>query len=151
MYFCMFMTDNMKVYILNDIDKSTQVNDLLNTLAPTSPEVSEQRLLTLLGDESFQLFVAEGADGVLAGMLTLTCCHTLARSKYWIEDVVVRPEFRGQGIGRTLVEAAVGHVRKAGVQASIYLTSNPSRQVARALYRSVGFEDYDTGVFKMEI
>ena len=151
MYFCMFMTDNMKVYILNDIDKGTQVDDLLHILAPTSPEVSEQRLLALLGDECFQLFVAEDADGVLAGMLTLICCHTLARSKYWIEDVVVRPEYRGQGIGRALVEAAVGYVRKAGKHASIYLTSNPSRQAARALYRSVGFEDYDTGVFKMEI
>ena len=151
MYFCMLMHNHMKVYILNDIDKSTQVNDLLHILAPTSPEVSAQRLRELLSDESFTLLVAEDADGALAGMLTLTCCHTLARSKYWIEDVVVRPEFRGQGIGRALVEAAVGHVRKAGVHASIYLTSNPSRQAARALYRSVGFEDYDTGVFKMEI
>ena len=151
MYFCMFMTDYMKVYILNDIDKSTQVNDLLHILAPTSPEVSSQRLLGLLGDESFHLFVAEDAGGVLAGMLTLTYCQTLARSKYWIEDVIVRPEFRGQGIGRALVEAAVSHVKDTCTQASIYLTSNPTRQAARALYRSVGFEDYDTGVFKMEI
>lgn len=145
------MHNHMKVYILNDIDKSTQVNDLLHILAPTSPEVSAQRLRELLSDESFTLFVAEDADGTLAGMLTLTCCHTLARSKHWIEDVVVRPEFRGQGIGRALVEAAVEHVKSNNAQASIYLTSNPSRQAARALYRSVGFEDYDTGVFKMEI
>lgn len=141
----------MKVYTLNDIDKSTQVDDLLHILAPSSPEVGAQRLRGLLGDESFLLFVAEDTDGVLAGMLTLTCCQTLARSKYWIEDVVVRPEFRGKGIGRALVEAAVDHVKKTCAEAVIYLTSNPSRQAARALYRSVGFEDYETGVFKMEI
>ena len=141
----------MKVYILNDIDKSTQVDDLLHILAPTSPKVSAQRLLSLLNDDSFLLFVAEDADGVLTGMLTLTCCQTLARSKYWIEDVIVRPEFRGQGIGRALVEAAVDHVKETCAEAVIYLTSNPSRQAARALYRSIGFEDYDTGVFKMEI
>ena len=105
----------------------------------------------LMDDQSFQLFVAEDENGDLTGMLTLTCCQTLARSKYWIEDVVVNPEFRGQGIGRALVEAAVGHVKETCGQASIYLTSNPSRQAARALYRSVGFKDYDTGVFKMEI
>ena len=151
MYFCIFMIDHMKVYILNNIYKGAQVNDLLHILAPTSPEINEQRLLGLLADESFLLFVAEGADGGLSGMLTLTCCQTLARSKYWIEDVVVRPEFRGQGIGRALVEAAIGHVRETCGQASIYLTSNLSRQAARALYRSVGFEDYDTGVFKIEI
>ena len=141
----------MKVYILNDIDKSTQVDDLLHTLAPASPEVNEARLRKLLGNDSFRLFVAEDTDGTLTGMLTLTCCQTLARSKYWIEDVVVKPEFRGQGIGRALVEAAVGHVRETCGQAVIYLTSNPSRQAARALYRSVGFEDYETGVFRITI
>lgn len=141
----------MKIYILNDIGKSTQINALLHTLAPASPEVNKERLRMLMDDQSFQLFVAEDENGDLTGMLTLTCCQTLARSKYWIEDVVVNPEFRGQGIGRALVEAAVGHVKETCGQASIYLTSNPSRQAARALYRSVGFKDYDTGVFKMEI
>ena len=141
----------MKVYILEDTDKSTQVNDLLHHLAPSSPIVGEERLYALLHDGSFRLFVAEDAEGTLSGMLTLTRCQTLARSKYWIEDVIVAPQFRGQGIGRALVEAAVEHVKETCAEAAIYLTSNPSRQAARALYRSVGFEDYDTGVFKMEI
>ena len=147
----MFMTGHMKVYILKDTDKNAQVDDLLHILAPSSPNVNAERLHDLLRNESFQLFVAEDADGALTGMLTLTCCQTLARSKYWIEDVIVAPEFRGLGIGRALVEAAVEHVKGTCAEAAIYLTSNPSRQAARALYRSVGFEDYDTGVFKMEI
>lgn len=141
----------MKVYILKNTDKCAQVDDLLHILAPSMPPVDEPRLGGLMDDDSFLLFVAEEEGGVLSGMLTLTCCQTLARGKYWIEDVVVRPEFRGQGIGRALVEASVSHVKETCAQASIYLTSNPSRQAARALYRSVGFEDYDTGVFKMEI
>jgi ribosomal protein S18 acetylase RimI-like enzyme len=141
----------MKIYILKDIEKCAQVDSLLHILAPSMPSVDESRLRALLGEENFLLFVAEDEDGTLAGMLTLTCCQTLARRKYWIEDVVVRPEFRGQGIGRTLVEAAVGHVRETCGQAVIYLTSNPSRQAARALYRSVGFEDYETGVFRITI
>jgi ribosomal protein S18 acetylase RimI-like enzyme len=141
----------MKIYILKDIEKCAQVDSLLHILAPSMPSVDESRLCALLGEENFLLFVAEDEDGTLAGMLTLTCCQTLARRKYWIEDVVVRPEFRGQGIGRTLVEAAVGHVRETCGQAVIYLTSNPSRQAARALYRSVGFEDYETGVFRITI
>ena len=141
----------MKIYILKDIEKCAQVDSLLHILAPSMPSVDESRLRALLDEENFILFVAEDEDGTLAGMLTLTCCQTLARRKYWIEDVVVRPEFRGQGIGRTLVEAAVGYVRETCGQAVIYLTSNPSRQAARALYRSVGFEDYETGVFRITI
>jgi ribosomal protein S18 acetylase RimI-like enzyme len=141
----------MKVYILKDTAKCAQIDDLIHILAPSSPEVKQQRLHTLLGEENFLLFVAEDENGTLAGMLTLTCCQTLARSKYWIEDVVVRPEYRGKGIGRAMVEAAVGHVKNNDGQAVIYLTSNPSRQAARALYRSVGFEEYDTGVFRITI
>lgn len=141
----------MKIYILKDIEKCAQVDSLLHILAPSMPSVNESRLRALLGDESFHLFVAEDSDGILSGMLTLTCCQTLARSKYWIEDVIVRPEFRGQGIGRALVEAAVDHVKETCAEAVIYLTSNPSRQAARALYRSVGFEDYETGVFRITI
>ena len=141
----------MKVYILKDTAKCAQVDEMLHILAPTPPEVSGQRLLGLMDDNGFRLFVAEDADGTLSGMLTLTCCQTLARNKYWIEDVIVRPEYRGKGIGRALVEAAIGHVKDNDGHAVIYLTSNPSRQAARALYRSVGFEDYDTGVFRITI
>ena len=141
----------MNIYTLKDSNNSAQINDLLHNLTPSAPEINAERLQTLIEDDSFYLFAAELEDGIIAGMLTLTRCQTLARSKYWIEDVIVAPEYRGKGIGRALVEAAVEHVRSSEEQTVIYLTSNPSRQTARALYRSVGFEDYETGVFKMEI
>jgi ribosomal protein S18 acetylase RimI-like enzyme len=139
----------MKVYILEDKSKSVQINDLLHVLSPHSPEIDEERLDMLLHEKDFRLFAAETAEGIMAGMLTLTRCQTLAMSKYWIEDVIVSPEFRGQGIGRALVEAAINHVKDTDEQSTIYLTSNPSRQAARTLYRSVGFEEYETGVFRM--
>lgn len=139
----------MKVYILEDKSKSVQINDLLHVLSPHSPEIDEERLDMLLHEKDVRLFAAEAAEGIMAGMLTLTRCQTLAMSKYWIEDVIVSPEFRGQGIGRALVEAAINHVKDTDEQSTIYLTSNPSRQAARTLYRSVGFEEYETGVFRM--
>jgi ribosomal protein S18 acetylase RimI-like enzyme len=82
-------------------------------------------------------------------MLTLTICHTLACSKYWIEDVVVDPAHRGEGVGRALVRAAVNYVKENETVPAIYLTSNPSRVAARRLYMSEGFEEYNTGVFRM--
>jgi ribosomal protein S18 acetylase RimI-like enzyme len=82
-------------------------------------------------------------------MLTLTICHTLACSKYWIEDVVVDPAHRGEGVGRALVRAAVNHVKENETVPAIYLTSNPSRVAARSLYMSEGFEEYNTGVFRL--
>ena len=155
----------MKTYILQELNEgnAARIDTLLHMLSPDAPALSPARLAELLADDSFWLFVTEDADGQLAGMLTLTRCHTLSRSKFWIEDVIVDPAYRGQGVGRALVHAAVEYVRADGEhehtigesttgyerKPSLYLTSNPSRTAARALYRSEGFEEYETGVFRI--
>lgn len=142
----------MDIRILKHIDEKMmeQVGLLLRKLDPSAPETTPERWERLLADDSFILFVAE-EDGKVTGMLTLTCCATLSRDKYWIEDVIVDESQRGKGIGRALVKAAVSQVREKGFKDTIYLTSNPSRVSARALYRSEGFEGYDTGVFRMKL
>ena len=184
----------MKTYILQELNevKAARIDALLHMLSPDDPALEEARLAELIAGDSFWLFVSEDAEGKLAGMLTLTRCHTLSRSKFWIEDVMVDPAYRGQGVGRDLVHAAVEYVRTAGEhehtteeqdhtadmdirtadedggtaevqdnhtireltagcerKPSLYLTSNPSRTAARALYRSEGFEEYETGVFRI--
>ena len=162
----------MKTYIIKELNEgnAARIGTLLHMLSPDAPALGHARLAELLAGDSFWLFVTEDADGQLAGMLTLTRCHTLSRSKFWIEDVIVDPAYRGQGVGRALVHAAVEYVRSAGEHTctagehehttresttgcerkpSLYLTSNPSRTAARALYRSEGFEEYETGVFRI--
>lgn len=103
----------MDIRILKNIDENTmeQVGLLLRKLDPSAPETKPERWERLLADESFILFVAE-EDKKVTGMLTLTCCATLSRDKYWIEDVIVDESQRGKGIGRALVKAAVSHVRR---------------------------------------
>ena len=128
-----------------------QIDSLLHQLDEHAPELDGARLSRLLEDPDFTLFVArDGSKDAIVGMLTLTCCQTLSRPKYWVEDVIVDISCRGSGVGRALVEAAVSHVRHKEGHPVIYLTSNPSRTAARNLYRSVGFEDYETGVFRIK-
>lgn len=141
----------MKTYILHELNEgnAARINSLLHMLSPDAPALGQARLSELLAGDSFWLFVTEDGDGQLAGMLTLTRCHTLSRSKFWIEDVIVDPAYRGQGVGRALVHAAVEYVTSSEPNPSLYLTSNPKRTAARALYRSEGFEEYETGVFRI--
>lgn len=141
----------MKTYILRTLSEGTftRVGALLHMLDPGAPALDFNRLQALAASDSFNLFVAEEEDGMIAGMLTLTCCPTLSRSKWWIEDVIVDPTYRGQGVGRALVQAAVAHVKATDASSSLYLTSNPSRVSARRLYVSEGFEEYETGVFRL--
>jgi GNAT superfamily N-acetyltransferase len=131
-------------------EEFSQINILLKKLSPKAPDISQERLDRLIDKESFSLFVTE-EEATITGMLTLTRCDTLAKSKYWIEDVVVDPAFRGNGAGRALIQTAISHVKRAEEHCVIYLTSNPSRVEARTLYRSEGFEEYETGVFRIKI
>ena len=136
-------------YLIKTVDdeQTKRVNELLNMLHSSPVSIDKERLNHLLKEDRFNLFVAENKEHTIIGMLTLTCCSTLAGEKAWIEDVIVDEKFRGQGAGRSLIRAAVRHAEDAGYSL-VYLTSNPARTAARSLYRSEGFEEYKTGVFR---
>jgi GNAT superfamily N-acetyltransferase len=103
----------------------------------------------LLADKNTYLFVAE-EDGIIVGTLTLIVTNIPTGRKAWIEDVVVDEAFRGQNIGAKLVAEAMAAATTIGVR-KIYLTSNPSRKAAHALYKKCGFEEYDTTVFRVNV
>ena len=142
----------MNICILNTLEDGAllQIDSLLHQLSPAASAVDGDRLAGLLKDADFKLFVAKNDDGIVVGMLTLTSCQMISYTKYWIEDVIVDDSCRGLGLGRALVRAAVGYVKEHETSPVIYLTSNPSRVSARNLYRSEGFEEYETGVFRIK-
>jgi GNAT superfamily N-acetyltransferase len=56
----------------------------------------------------------------------------------WLEDVFVRQDARGNGFGRTLVEAAIARAKARGC-GRIQLETNRNNAAAVKLYESVGF------------
>ena len=58
----------------------------------------------------------------------------------WIADLVVTEPMRGRGIGRALMDAALGAASGAGA-AAVSLESGEQRASAHALYRSMGFAE----------
>jgi GNAT superfamily N-acetyltransferase len=63
---------------------------------------------------------------------------------------VVDEAARGLHIGAALVERAKDEAVLLGAK-KLYLTSNPSRKAAHALYNKCGFEVYDTAVFRINL
>jgi mycothiol synthase len=49
------------------------------------------------------------------------------------------PDYRGRGVGRRVLLAGLAHLRSKGLPVT-ELTVDSENKVARALYRSVGFE-----------
>jgi GNAT superfamily N-acetyltransferase len=80
-------------------------------------------------------------DGAAIGICTLEIRTTLRRDapEAWVPELVVTEQFRGQGIGRALLERVLQTARDRGAQRAV-LESGAQRATAQALYRSVGFE-----------
>ena len=142
-----FLTKKMKIFRITS--SSAALFDALERLLPqlsssaTTP--SAEHIEKLLSNENTHLFTAE-IEGNIVGMLSLVVVDIPTGRKAWIEDVVVDEAARGLRIGAALVEHAKEEAKRLGVK-KIYLTSNPSRKAAHALYHKCGFEEYDTSVF----
>ena len=122
---------------------------LLPQLSSSATTPSAEQIERLLNNENTHLFVAEMEDKIV-GMLSLVVVDIPTGRKAWIEDVVVDEAARGLRIGAALVEHAKMEAKKLGAK-RIYLTSNPSRKAAHALYHKCEFEEYDTCVFRINI
>jgi ribosomal protein S18 acetylase RimI-like enzyme len=108
---------------------------------PTADELSE-----IVDSADSVLFVAR-YDGRIVGSLTLAFYRTPTGLKAWIEDVVVDDEARGNGIGEALSRAALDEARRRGAK-HVSLTSRASRESANRLYQGIGFELYETNVYR---
>jgi len=86
-----------------------------------------------------QLFVAR-CEGTVAGMVSLLEGVQLKEGgrAFWLEDLVVRPEFQGRGIGGELLQYAIEAARALGA-VSITLLTDVTNARAIHLYQAHGF------------
>ena len=122
------------------------LNELLPQLSSSATPLSEAILLKIIQSESSRLLIAE-EDGLYYGSLTLAVFVIPTGTRAWIEDVVVNESARGKGVGRLLSERAVSLANELGAK-TIDLTSRPSREVANNLYKSIGFVQRETNVYR---
>lgn len=95
-----------------------------------------------LGDKSNHVFGAIDGEGQLAGIVTLRWERRPKSShKAFIFAMYVLPEYRGQGIGRALLETAIGRARELGLR-QLNLSVVEANEAAVHLYESLGFERF---------
>jgi GNAT superfamily N-acetyltransferase len=91
-------------------------------------------------DPVAEVLIAERADGGVAGMALFfrTYSTWVGKAGIWLEDLFVRPDFRGEGHGRALLDAV--RSRTDGRVEWVVLDWNES---AIGFYRSIGAEPVD--------
>lgn len=139
---------NMKIQELETYTQS-QFEDLKRLMTELSDRVifSEQKLADVLSDRNCHLYVVQENDRIL-GCATLCVFHSPTGAKASIEDVVVLSDYRGQHLGKQLMEHVLAEAQKLA-PIELHLTSNPKRIVANILYQSLGFERKETNCYRM--
>jgi ribosomal protein S18 acetylase RimI-like enzyme len=106
------------------------------------PDATIRRTTAALLRDSDTDFLLASPDG---GSLPAGVCQLRYRLSVWtgtddcwLEDLYVREDARGGGVGRTLVEAAVERARARRCR-RIQLDVNEQNSEALSLYRSAGF------------
>jgi len=135
-----------EVFSLADFEISDLL-ELMGELTSSTP-VSAEMLMEVVRDPSAHLFAAFEGEHIV-GCATLCIFTSPTGRKGRIEDVVVSSSCRGQGLGRRLMEFAIDFARREYSPVQLSLTSRPSRQAANRLYQSLGFQFYDTNVYKL--
>lgn len=102
---------------------------------------AQERGLTAIISQAHvgHILVARQSDEIV-GMVNLlyTVSTALGGRVALLEDMVVVPQARGQGVGSTLLAAAIDHARQQGCL-RITLLTDTNNHVAQAFYRKQGF------------
>ncbi len=131
----------------------SQIADLLELMKELNAELTitpemQRRAVAASGT---RIFIAENDAKRIVGCATLCIYESPTGRKASVEDVVVSSAYRGQGIGRTLLQCIIDFAGSKLSPIDLHLTSNPARVEANALYRALGFEQRDTNVYKMSL
>lgn len=141
----------MEIIRLQSVNES-QVQDILELMRELDPEIRVtpamiQQIVAAEGTCFFALM--DGAH--IVGCASLCVFYSPTGRKAHVEDVVVLSSYRGQQLGRRLMEHLIDYARTELKEVDIYLTSRPQRVAANELYQSLGFRRKETNVYKLEI
>jgi ribosomal protein S18 acetylase RimI-like enzyme len=130
------------------------VGELLNALGyDVPPERLQPVYLGLLEDSTYRCVLAVSSpEGRIIGMITMRRlpCLRLAGEQVTIEELVVRPEWRGRGVGRALSAQAVAYAFRCHAVRVEVLTSEARESTRRGFYEKAGFRHARSRVYRMD-
>ncbi len=92
--------------------------------------------------QTISVFVAEtnSAPQRVIGFVAMSLVQTLTGGRGWIDDMAVALDFRGEGVGAALLEAAMRHANRLALT-HLYVNIARGSPAARAFYQAAGFQE----------
>ena len=139
---------------IKELNKLTenQISEIRKLMKELAPDilVSSEVLESVVASPYNHLFAALDNEHIV-GCAALCVFDSPTGRKASVEDVVVLSSFRGQGLGKRLMEHLIDYASENLGDIDLHLTSHPTRVAANALYQSLGFEKRDTNFYRMKI
>ncbi|MEP0304625.1 MAG: GNAT family N-acetyltransferase, partial [Maribacter dokdonensis] len=117
-------------------DLQSQLTELYKEL---NAEITQLDLASALSDYNTTDVVVCLDKEKLVGIAMMAKYKVVSGHKGMIEDVVVSSQYRGQGIGRKLMEKLLEHAKQEKLS-PVLLFSGHHRTAAISLYKSLGFK-----------
>lgn len=127
------------------------INRLLKQLRRKGDVMSgtSRELRDILENKSAVMVVAQDGSRI-AGMGTLYIIQKIGKRVGHVEDMVVDEKYRGQGVGKKIMEGLV-RVAKTRRVTRLELTSGPDRIAANKLYEKSGFKLRKTNAYSLSL
>lgn len=141
----------MEIIRLQSVTES-QIQEILELMHELDPEirVTPAMIQQTVAAEGTCFFALMDGDHIV-GCASLCVFCSPTGCKAHVEDVVVLSSYRGQQLGRRLMEHLIDYARTELKEVDIYLTSRPQRVAANGLYQSLGFCRKETNVYKLKV
>ena len=92
--------------------------------------------------QTISIYVAEttGVPPQVIGFVAMSLVQTLTGGRGWIDDMAVALDYRGEGAGAALLEAALRHANRLALT-HLYVNIERGSPAARAFYQAASFQD----------
>jgi len=118
-----------------------ELSESMDSPPNADAELAIENARILLNDPNHHLLVAKIADQVV-GFVNFTTRKTImhARPSGLIDELVTSKDFRGRGIGKRLIEAAIEACQQLDCE-EVEVSTEKNNTEARKFYKRCGFEE----------
>lgn len=139
------MNMEIKLITLNEVTSELQ-SQLTELYKQLNSELTQLDIATALSDYNTTEAVVCLVDKKLVGIAMMAKYKVVSGHKGMVEDVIVSSDYRGQGIGRKLMEKLLERAEASKLD-DVLLFSGHHRTAAIALYKSLGFTLKESGIY----
>ena len=138
--------------LVADEKQAAEIQELVSRLALKEDlEISKNFWMKVLSQPNFFVITCRyGPTGKIVAMACIGFLQTFTGLIGYIEDVIVREDHRGKGLGERMMRELICLARE---KEAIYikLTIHPTNISANKLYQKVGFQRLDTSAYWLNL